>query len=289
MLDDGAIDVVITEAAFVERLGAGATRVVCLDRDDARIAALPASNPDNSVTPDNLAYVLYTSGSTGEPKGVMVEHRAVVALLFGVDYVRFDDVGSLLHMAPLAFDAATFEIWGALLHGRRSVVYTDRRFLLDRFGALMREEHVDTLWLTAALFNIVIDESWSHLTGVQQLVIGGEALSTTHVAKALRLLPELRLVNGYGPTETTTFAACFQIRDLAADRAYGADRATDREHRAVHPRREMQTVTDRHHRRAVHRRRRSGSRLPRPARAHRGALRAPSVLRRPQRPPVSHR
>src|SRR5436305_12337919 len=145
----------------------------------------------------------------------MVEHRAVWARILGVDYVHFDDVGSLLHMAPLAFDAATFEIWGALLHGCRAVVYTEKRFLLDHFGAVMRAEHVDTLWLTAALFNVIIDEAPAHLAGVRQLVIGGEALSPSHVAKALRLLPRLRLVNGYGPTETTTCAACYEIRDLA--------------------------------------------------------------------------
>ena len=149
----------------------------------------------------------------------MVEHRAVVALLFGVDYIRFDEVGALLHMAPLAFDASTFEIWGALLHGRRCVVYADREFSLERFAEVMRSEQVDTLWLTAALFNVVIDEDWRALAGVRQLIIGGEALSPRHVAKALRLLPALRLVNGYGPTETTTFAACHEIRALEPEAA----------------------------------------------------------------------
>jgi amino acid adenylation domain-containing protein len=217
MIDDGSVEVVITRNAHRDRLPASVAQVVCLDLDEEQIAAMPPSNPASAVTADDLAYVLYTSGSTGTPKGVMVEHRAVVALLFGVDYIRFDEVGALLHMAPLSFDAATFEIWGALLHGGRCVVYDDLYFSLERFGDLMRSENVDTLWLTASLFNLVLDENWRHLSGVRQLIVGGEALSPTHVADALRLLPGLRLVNGYGPTEATTFAVCHEIDATDAD------------------------------------------------------------------------
>ena len=168
-------------------------------------------DPRRSATPDNLAYVVYTSGSTGSPKGVMVEHRSVVALLFGVDYIRFEEVGAILHMAPLAFDASTFEIWGALLHGARSVIYTDRQFALDRFEAAL-SANVDTLWLTSAVFNLVIDEDWRLLRNIRQLIVGGDSLSAGHVAKALTVLPGVRLLNGYGPTEATTFAACHEIR-----------------------------------------------------------------------------
>lgn len=226
MLEDASVEVVVTNAQLLERLGVSETLgdrtadLVCLDLDAERIAAAPTSNLGLGARPGHLAYVVYTSGSTGSPKGVMIEHRSVVALLFGVDYIRFDQVDSLLHMAPLSFDAATFEIWGALLHGRRCVVYPEKHFSLDRFGELMQSQKVDTLWLTSALFNVVIDEDWGHLQGVRQLIIGGEALSPSHVARALSLLPHLKLVNGYGPTEATTFAACHEIR--AIDGAAGS-------------------------------------------------------------------
>jgi amino acid adenylation domain-containing protein len=213
LVDDSQINVVVTRGALGDRVGQCRTQVVRVDVDDAPMLEPTNDAPVTTATPENLAYVVYTSGSTGTPKGVMVEHRSVIALLFGVDYVDFDEVGAILHMAPLAFDAATFEIWGALLHGARCVVYPERRFALDRFGTALAA-NVDTLWLTAAVFNAVIDEDWRLLRGIRQLIIGGEALSVDHVARALDLLPHVRFVNGYGPTEVTTFAACHEIRAL---------------------------------------------------------------------------
>ena len=212
MVDDSQIEVVLTSAALNDRLARFRVQVVRVD-DERPIAAPSNDDPRRLATPENLAYVVYTSGSTGAPKGVMVEHRSVVALLFGVDYIRFAEVGAILHMAPLAFDASTFEIWGALLHGARSVIYTDRQFALDRFGAAL-SANVDTLWLTSAVFNVVIDEDWRLLRSIRQLIVGGDTLSVPHVAKALAVLPGVRLVNGYGPTEATTFAACHEIRAL---------------------------------------------------------------------------
>ena len=213
MVDDSQVEVVLTRDALHDRVGPCRAQIVCMDDDGRRMPEPRNEVPLQTVTPDNLAYVVYTSGSTGTPKGVMVEHRAVVALLFGVDYIHFDEVGAILHMAPLAFDASTFEIWGALLHGARCVVYPDQRFALDRFETVLAA-NVDTLWLTAAVFNVVIDEDWRVLRGIRQLIVGGEALSADHVSKAIERLPRVRLVNGYGPTEATTFAACHEIRAI---------------------------------------------------------------------------
>ncbi len=212
MVNDSRIEVVVTRAALSDRLARHGVQVVRVE--DERLIAEPMTyDPGRPATPDNIAYVVYTSGSTGAPKGVMVEHRSVVALLFGVDYIRFDEVGAILHMAPLAFDASTFEIWGALLHGARCVVYTDRQFALDRFGAAL-SANVDTLWLTSAVFNLVMDKDWRLLRNIRQLIVGGDTLSVGHVAKALAVLQGVRLVNGYGPTEATTFAVCHEIRAL---------------------------------------------------------------------------
>jgi amino acid adenylation domain-containing protein len=213
MVEDSQVEVVVTGGALGDRVGWCRAHILRTDADDGPMAEPTNDDPVGMARSDNLAYVVYTSGSTGTPKGVMVEHGAVVARLIGVDYIHFDEVGAILHMAPLAFDASTFEIWGPLLHGARCVVYPDQRFALDRFGTALAA-NVDTLWLTSAVFNTVIDEGWRLLGGIRQLIVGGEALSADHVAKAIALLPQMRLVNGYGPTEATTFAACYEIRSM---------------------------------------------------------------------------
>jgi amino acid adenylation domain-containing protein len=168
--------------------------------------------PDGrTTTPESLAYVMYTSGSTGTPKGVEIPHRGIVRLLFGNTYARFGPDRVFLQMAPFSFDASTFEIWGALLHGGTCVLYPDNVPVPSTLGAVLAREQVTTLWLTSSLFNAFIDDEPEVLSSVEQLLIGGEALSVQHVARALELLPYTEIINGYGPTETTTFACCYRI------------------------------------------------------------------------------
>ncbi|MBX7104852.1 MAG: amino acid adenylation domain-containing protein [Gemmataceae bacterium] len=175
----------------------------------------PDTDPAVTNTPTDLFAVLYTSGSTGKPKGVMVTHAGVIRLLFGAGYCDFGPDHTHALIAPVSFDAATFEIWGALLHGGRLAVYPDALPDAHALGQFLTTHQVDTLWLTAGLFNAVVDQHISGLVGVRQLLTGGEALSVPHVRRALAELPGMTLINGYGPTEVTTFACTYKIpRDL---------------------------------------------------------------------------
>jgi amino acid adenylation domain-containing protein len=211
MLQDTRASVLLTEQCLLGHIPRNETRIVCVDTDREFISRCPVENLASSITPDNLAYVTYTSGSTGSPKGVEIRHRSIVRLLFGVEYVEITSQDTFLSLAPIAFDASTFEIWGPLLHGARCVLFSDQLLTVEGLGQALRVNGVTILWLTASLFNTVIDEAPEILTMLRRLLIGGEALSVEHVRRACQLLPKIRITNGYGPTESTTFACCHQI------------------------------------------------------------------------------
>ncbi len=154
---------------------------------------------------------MYTSGSTGRPKGVMVPHRAVVRLVKNTDYIEFTEHDVFLQFSPVSFDASTFEIWGPLLNGGSVAVASPRTHALDEIGATIRKHGVTTAWLTAGLFNLMIEQRAGDLKPLRQLLAGGDTLSVPHVKQALKNLPNCRLVNGYGPTEGTTFTCCRTI------------------------------------------------------------------------------
>jgi amino acid adenylation domain-containing protein len=177
---------------------------------DVPVLALDGSEgpalPEVPVRPENLAYVLYTSGSTGLPRAVGVPHRAVVNLVQAGTYVRFAPDEVFLHAAPLAFDASVFEIWGALTNGARLVLLPGSHPVPGRLGELIRREGVTTLWLTAGLFHQLVEDRAADLRSLRQLVTGGDVLSPQAVRRAVAELPGCRIVNGYGPTEATTFS-----------------------------------------------------------------------------------
>jgi len=170
------------------------------------------------VSNDLAACVLYTSGSTGTPKGVQIPHRAVTRLVHNASYADLGPQQVVLHMASLGFDAATFEIWGALLNGGTCVIHSpelpDPRTLRQAIESC----DVTTAWITNSLFNALIDEAPACLSGLKQILTGGEALSVRHIVRAQQVLPDATLFNGYGPTENGTFTTIYPIpRGFPAD------------------------------------------------------------------------
>jgi amino acid adenylation domain-containing protein len=211
MVRDTGIRILLTQSPLMGSMPAGVKELFCLDADWNKLEAESDLNPAGGAGPENLAYVMYTSGSTGTPKGVEVLHRGIVRLVMNAGYARFHKDERYLQLATISFDASTFEIWAPLLHGASCVICPAALPSPEQLGELIRNHRVSTLWLTASLFNMIISDAPETLQGVSQLLIGGEQLSTPHVRLAQEKLDGVQIINGYGPTESTTFTCCYTI------------------------------------------------------------------------------
>ncbi len=218
MLREAQPLLLLTQEQLAPTLGMHDVAMVCIDGDwSTAISHYPISNPTRVVHAQHLAYCMYTSGSTGAPKAIAVTHRNVLRLVKDVSYAQLDRNETVLQAAPLAFDASTFEIWGSLLNGGCLALAPAGKFDLDDIAQVIQQHRVTTLWLTAALFEQFSLTHVSILRGVRQLLAGGDVLSPVAVRRVLVGAPECLLVNGYGPTESTTFAASYAFpTDFAA-------------------------------------------------------------------------
>ncbi|MFF9479384.1 amino acid adenylation domain-containing protein [Streptomyces sp. NPDC014733] len=216
LLEDSGAKAVITTSEFTERLARTPTAIL-LDASPAPFASFPTAPAGVPVGPKNTAYLAYTSGSTGKPKGVCVPHQAVIRLVVDTDFLSISSDDVFLHFAPVAFDASTLEIWGALLNGCRLVVAPPGDLTPADLTAIIAKNEVTVAWLTAGLFHAVVESGTHGLTGLRHLLAGGDVLSAAHVDRALRELPHTGLINGYGPTENTTFTACHTFDGAVAD------------------------------------------------------------------------
>jgi amino acid adenylation domain-containing protein len=159
----------------------------------------------------DTAYVMFTSGSHGRPKGVMVRHRGIVRLVRDQSYARFEPESVMLHIAPLAFDASTFELWGALLNGGALAVLRSPTPSLAEIGDTIRDCNVTMALLVSGLFHVMVDQRVQDLSPLRTLVVGGDVLSPEHVRRAQSALPDCQIINAYGPTENTVATCCFCI------------------------------------------------------------------------------
>ncbi|MGA2354454.1 MAG: non-ribosomal peptide synthetase [Terriglobales bacterium] len=214
MATDCKAPVMLVQNSVMQKMAEGnwsAATLVSLDGDAADLKSESGDNLANVNTAESLAYVMYTSGSTGRPKGVMVEHRAVVRLVKKTNFVDLSEQEVFLQFSPISFDASTLEIWAPLLNGGCLAIMPPETQSLDEIGAAIRKYGVTSMWLTAGLFNVMVEQRLDDLRPLRQLLVGGDVLSVTHIRKAQDGLPGCRLINGYGPTEGTTFTCCHTI------------------------------------------------------------------------------
>ncbi|GAA3212009.1 amino acid adenylation domain-containing protein [Actinocorallia longicatena] len=211
VLAETGATVLLTDRAMADRTFEHDAHVVVVDGDPT-LASLPVTDPGVPVYPAQLAYQVFTSGSTGIPKGVGVAHREVVRFVH--DSKVAADPERVLVYAPHAFDASTFEMFTPLLHGTTAVIAPPGDLEAADFAQLFAEEHVTTAFLTTMLFNLLAAERPGSLAGLRSLHTGGEAASPAAMRAVLDACPDLDLLNVYGPTETTTYATLHAVRGL---------------------------------------------------------------------------
>ncbi|MES2299305.1 MAG: amino acid adenylation domain-containing protein [Pseudomonadota bacterium] len=221
ILGDSAPVALVTRAELAAAMAVPALPLVLVDADAEAIGACSDGNPDRLAALDanSLAYVIYTSGSTGQPKGVMVEHRNVVNLALNQAVIAVRRGERIAHGASPAFDAATWEIWGALLCGAQVVIVAPAT-MLD--PALLRKKLVDSgvsgMFLTSALLNQFAGLMPEIMSSLKYVLFGGEKLDLTRLLAAMGQCGPQTLVHCYGPTETTTFSTSYTVpKGLPAD------------------------------------------------------------------------
>jgi amino acid adenylation domain-containing protein len=215
MVRDAAASLLVAHRAPRIELPAG---LELLDLPDLEGDNLEGGGPEAElprVPADALAYVMYTSGSTGTPKGVAVTHRNVIRLVRGAEYADLGPDQTWLQAAPVSFDASTLEIWAPLLNGGRLVLLPGHTGTLGELAEVIAAHGVTSAWLTAGLFHEMVNGCPEGLRPLTQLLTGGDVVSSEHARRALAAHPGLTLIDGYGPTEGTTFTCCHRLTAAA--------------------------------------------------------------------------
>lgn len=211
MIEDSEVKLLLTESGQPE---IGSAEVVYLDQAWEQLRNESGQNPENVAHADNLAYVMYTSGSTGRPKGAGITHRAINRLVRNTNYVKLGDGDRVAQLSNPSFDAATFEIWGALLNGIPLVLLEKETVLSP---AELRQQLVDqqisTMFLTTALFN-QMGHRPDILSSLNYMLFGGEAVDPQAVQRVLDQGKPRHLLHVYGPTEGTTYATWYEVQNV---------------------------------------------------------------------------
>ncbi|MGP1676232.1 MAG: amino acid adenylation domain-containing protein, partial [Burkholderiales bacterium] len=207
---DTETPLVLTLAAHAALFQDFGVATLALDTHADAVAACPVTDPQVIVGVDELCNIIYTSGSTGQPKGVCVTHRGVVRLCVNNNFMTLVNDDRIGHFSNVAFDAATLEVWGALLSGVTLVV-APSDFSFTEITPFIENHLVSVMWIAAALFQSLVENEIRMFDRLRLVLAGGDVLAANAVEKLLRYKPELQLINGYGPTENTVFTCCHLV------------------------------------------------------------------------------
>jgi len=216
MLEDAQISVLLTAEKSEDKLLSYPGKIVCTDTEWDKIEPESKENLKSAVCSQNLAYVIYTSGSTGKPKGVLVKHKSVNRLVKNTNYINIHPSAKIAQIANTSFDAATFEIWGALLNGAKLVIFPKETILqLELFIEQLKEKELDTIFITTALFNQIASIHPQAFNTFKYVLFGGEKVEPKWVKEIIEKGKPENLIHVYGPTENTTFSTWYPVNNVA--------------------------------------------------------------------------
>lgn len=214
MLKDSASRFVLLEKQNLDREAISDVGHIVIDNLDETRSEIARTTDSFACDGESAAYLMYTSGTTGNPKGVLVKHKNIVRLVSNTNFMEFKKGGKFLQTSSVVFDASTLEIWGSLLNGM-CLCLTKKEEVLSPISLrkYIKDLSIDALWLSAPLFNQISRGNEDMFQGVTWLLVGGDKLPSEQIHKVRRANKDLHVLNGYGPTENTTFSTVFEVDD----------------------------------------------------------------------------
>lgn len=220
MLTDASVHWVLTEMVYDRQsisytpLMPNLNEIQLVIPESLELSTYSVANLNYDIGPNDEVSIMYTSGSTGSPKGVRVHNRPVVRLVYNSSFDFLNNDTVFYQYAPIAFDASTIEIWGALLKGGTVAMAGAGQRSLETIAAEIKNMDVNTLWLTAGLFHSAVEELPQLFKGLRYVIAGGDSIAVESIRKLLKQHQGLVFINGYGPTEAVTFSAVRKITDI---------------------------------------------------------------------------